>query len=60
MIHRKRFFIGGLLFILGLVLMFIPQTFHLLEHHMVSHAIIVLGAIGVYFGFTLLIPKKKG
>lgn len=56
--NRKRFFIGVLVFFLGIVLMFIPQMLHLLGHQMVSHAIIVLGAMGVFVGFTLLLPKK--
>ena len=60
MYNRKRLFVGVLLFILGIALLFVPQLFHLQEEHeQISHAVIVLGATGIFIGFTLLIPKKR-
>ncbi len=57
--NKARLLLGISLLSCGLLLMFVPQVFHLQGHHTASHAIIVLGAIGVLLSFGVFGSKRK-
>ena len=57
--EKKRFLIGISLFCCGLLLMFVPQLFHLQSHHTASHAIIVLDATGVLLSYGVFGSNRK-
>lgn len=57
--ENERLLLGISLLSCGILLMFVPQIFHLQSHHTASHAIIVLGAIGVLLSFGVFGSKRK-
>jgi len=57
---KKRLFLGFSLFFCGFLLMFVPQLFHLQDHHTASHTIIVLGALSVLLSFRVFGSRRNG
>lgn len=57
--RKSRVFYGMLLLVGGVVLMFVPQLFHIEEHAQMRHAIIVFGAVCVLLSLPLFSSKRK-
>lgn len=57
--RKSRVFYGMLLLVGGVVLMYVPQLFHIEGHAQMHHAIIVLGAVCVLLSYPLFFSKRK-